>query len=58
MEEKTSIILGIIVLICIVILNVMNAMKKERIECYETYIETNKVTTRCEGYFKNLNINK
>ena len=58
MEEKLSIILCIIVLICIAILNVMNAMKKEQIECYETYIETNKVTTRCEGYFKNLNIDK
>lgn len=30
--------------------------RKQQIECYQDYIETNVITTRCEKYFKDLKL--
>ena len=58
MEEKSIIFWLVIVSICLITLNVMNIIKSEKIDCYQTYFETGKITTKCETYLKDLKIEK
>lgn len=56
--DKTDIFLTVVLIICIFITTIFIGYQNDKNQCYKTYIETNKIVSNCEKYFKDLKIEK
>lgn len=56
--DKTDIFLIVVLVICAFINICFLGYQADKNQCYKTYIETNKIVSSCDKYFKDLKIEK